>query len=198
MTSLAKRTCGDCTVCCTELKVDTKEFRKKAGVPCGHLTPKGCGIYETRFPICREFLCGWRLCADLKDDWRPDRSGVVIVRLAPENVPQAYRAIGYGMQLDITGGEKAITRPGFAEYVMAQVRRGVAVQMSAASPATLLNDHLGPGLRDMADVRATLLHLYGLLEAARWKKGVGMLLPLYRLKLAQQKAQVAIKLNDIK
>ncbi len=192
MTNLKKRDCGGCTVCCTELKVDTPEFRKKPQVPCQHLSAKGCGIYETRFPICRTFLCGWRLFDDLNDGWRPDRSGVVIVRLSPDNVPEGYRAPGYGMQLDIVGGEAAITRPGFAEYVAAQVKRGVAVQMSAASPATLVNAHLDPATaaKDMAGTRAILLRIHAMLHAARWKKGIGMLVPLYRLKLAQQKAIV--------
>jgi len=184
---LPKRQCGDCTQCCTELKIDTPELKKKPQVSCRHLTAAGCGIYDKRFPICHEFLCGWRLFPELDDAWRPDLSGVLIVRLSPDNVPEAYRAPGYGMQMDITGGETAVRRPGFAEYVAGQVACGVAVQMSAASPATLVNAFLD-GVTDIEDVRQTLLWLHGLLHAARWKRGVGMLLPLYRLKLEQQRA----------
>jgi len=191
MTALASRACGDCTACCTELKIDTPELKKKPQVPCRHLTATGCGIYDRRFPICHEFLCGWRLFAELDDAWRPDLSGVLIVRLSPDNVPQAYRAPGYGMQMDIIGGEAAVRRPGFAEYVAAQVERGVAVQMSAASPAALVNDFLH-GVTDIGGVRQTLLYLHSLLQAARWKRGVGMLVPLYRLKLEQQRA-IALK-----
>ena len=193
MTGAAERVCGGCTACCTALKIDTPHFRKKAHVACRHLAQGGCGIYETRPPVCREFLCGWRLFADMGDDWRPDRSGVLIVRLSPDNVPAPYRAAGYGMQMDILGGEAAVLRPGFAEYVAGQVARGVAVQMSAASPAALANDFLH-GVTGMADIRQTLLYLHSLLHAARWKRGAGMLVPLYRLKLEQQRA--AMLKND--
>ena len=34
----------------------------------------------TRPKICREFLCGWLLFPELGDDWRPDRSGVIILQ----------------------------------------------------------------------------------------------------------------------
>lgn len=195
MTALAKRSCGECKACCHALKIDTPQFRKKAHVACRHLTEAGCGIYATRYPVCQEFLCGWRLFADLNDDWRPDRGGVLIVRLSPDNVPEPYRAAGYGMQMDIIGGEAAVLRPGFADYVADQVRRGVAVRMSAASPAVLVNDFLD-GVTDIADIRQTLLYLHSLLQAARWKRGLGMLGPLYRLKLAQQRAAVLKKLNE--
>ena len=62
--------CGDCTVCCHSLRVI--ELDKPAGIYCQHCVPgKGCGIYETRFDICRTFLCGWRQVPQLGDAWRP-------------------------------------------------------------------------------------------------------------------------------
>src|SRR5947209_3029745 len=78
MTALHKRKCGPCTVCCTELKIP--QLRKQARVPCQHLTVSGCGIYQTRPDVCREFLCGWRLFEEMGDDWRPDLSGVMALR----------------------------------------------------------------------------------------------------------------------
>lgn len=38
----------------------------------------GCDIYGQRPAACRTYFCGWRRLAFLDDDWRPDRSGVVI------------------------------------------------------------------------------------------------------------------------
>jgi hypothetical protein len=61
------------------------EFRKPANTPCPHLCGTGCGIYETRPPVCQQFLCGWRLFPELTDDWRPDLSGVLVMRKAPPN-----------------------------------------------------------------------------------------------------------------
>lgn len=73
------RECGSCTACCVHLLIDTKEFKKLGGIACEHCEQgKGCGIYETRFPICREFVCGWRLMPELRDSWRPDRIGVIV------------------------------------------------------------------------------------------------------------------------
>ena len=67
----------------------------------------------------------------------------------------------------------------------------LAALVLAASPAALVNDFLH-GVTDIGDIRQTLLYLHSLLHAARWKRGVGMLVPLYRLKLEQQRA-IALK-----
>ena len=34
---VAQRNCGECSVCCVSLNVDTKEFQKLPGIPCAHL-----------------------------------------------------------------------------------------------------------------------------------------------------------------
>jgi hypothetical protein len=66
------------------LRVD--ELAKLAGDDCVHqrrASPEnpgrgaGCGIYETRPPICRGYRCLW-LQGGLEDDERPDRTGGVI------------------------------------------------------------------------------------------------------------------------
>jgi hypothetical protein len=74
---MADRSCGGCTECCVYLNVDTPELQKPAHVPCPNLTAGGCGIYETRPPICREWNCLWRECSALPDSARPDRTGVL-------------------------------------------------------------------------------------------------------------------------
>jgi len=187
MTSLAKRACGTCTVCCTELKIETPQFRKPASAPCQHLCGTGCGIYETRPPVCQQFLCGWRLFAELTDDWRPDRSGVLVMRKAPAELPPAWQGAPYGVELAIAGGEAAVTRAGFAEYAAGLLAKNIPVFLSASSPSTLLNEHVDQGA-GLPALRQKLLQLYGLLHAARWKRGkLLMLLPLYRLLLDRQR-----------
>jgi hypothetical protein len=187
MTALAKRVCGPCTVCCTELKIETPEFRKAAGTPCKHLCGTGCGIYETRPSVCQQFLCGWRLFPELKDDWRPDLGGVLVMRKAPAELPPAWQGAPYGVELAIVGGEQAVTRPGFAEYAASLLARNIPVFLSAASPSTLLNEHVEAAI-GLPALRQKLLQLYGLLHAARWKRGkLLMLLPLYRLLLDRQR-----------
>jgi hypothetical protein len=116
MTILAKRRCDSCTICCAELKIETPEFRKPANQTCKHLCATGCGIYESRPPACQEFLCGWRLFPELTDDWRPDLSGVLVMRKAPAELPLAWQNASHGVELAIFGGEAAVSRPGLAEY----------------------------------------------------------------------------------
>ncbi|MBU0931693.1 MAG: YkgJ family cysteine cluster protein [Alphaproteobacteria bacterium] len=75
---LPERTCGDCTICCTILTVDTPDFNKPAGTHCTHLTDHGCGIHDVRPHICRTWFCGWRRMTALPDEARPDRSGILV------------------------------------------------------------------------------------------------------------------------
>jgi hypothetical protein len=75
---LADRECGDCTACCTVLTIDTPDFKKPPETPCTHLTVRGCGIHAVRPHICRTWFCGWRRVADLPDEARPDRSGLLV------------------------------------------------------------------------------------------------------------------------
>ena len=187
MTALTKRRCDACAVCCTELKIETPEFRKPANTACKHLCAAGCGIYETRPPVCQQFLCGWRLFAELTDDWRPDRSGVLVMRKAPAELPPGWRGADYGVELAITGGAAAAARPGLAEYAAGLLARNIPVFLSAASPSTLLNEHVDPDI-PLPDLRRKLVQLHGLLHAARWKRGkLMMLVPLYRLQLDRQR-----------
>jgi Fe-S-cluster containining protein len=75
---LPDRVCGDCTVCCTTLQVDTPELKKPAETPCVHLGGGGCGIHAVRPSICRTWFCAWRRLAIMAEDMRPDRSGLLV------------------------------------------------------------------------------------------------------------------------
>jgi Fe-S-cluster containining protein len=72
----ATRTCGECSLCCTILRVD--ELAKPAGRDCVHQRgDQGCSIHATRPPICRAYRCLW-LQGGLEDDERPDRTGGIV------------------------------------------------------------------------------------------------------------------------
>lgn len=75
---LADRACGDCTVCCTVLAIDTPDFKKPAETPCAHRSAGGCDIYDMRPHICRTWFCAWRRVAAMPDAARPDRSGLLV------------------------------------------------------------------------------------------------------------------------
>jgi hypothetical protein len=74
---LPDRTCGSCTACCVQLDIDTPDLRKPEKVACPHLASCGCGIYETRPPVCRTWHCLWRRISALPDSVRPDRCNVL-------------------------------------------------------------------------------------------------------------------------
>ena len=75
---LSDRVCGDCTICCTVLTVDTPDFKKPAGTHCKHLARHGCSIHAVRPHICRTWFCAWRRMADIPEEARPDRSGILV------------------------------------------------------------------------------------------------------------------------
>lgn len=77
MTSSAKRTCGDCTLCCKVMAIEA--LAKPAGTWCRHCKPRrGCAIYAARPGECEDFACLW-LANDLLDEcWKPSRSKLVV------------------------------------------------------------------------------------------------------------------------
>jgi hypothetical protein len=78
--TLAPKNCGACSVCCKDLTFELSGSLKPAGVMCPHCrAPHGCGIYQTRLEVCRTYFCGWHHLPSLDEDWRPDRSEVLIL-----------------------------------------------------------------------------------------------------------------------
>lgn len=71
------RVCGECSLCCTVLRVD--ELNKLGGVPCLHQNSSGpgCSIHAERPGVCRGYRCLWLQGGLLKTD-RPDRIGAVL------------------------------------------------------------------------------------------------------------------------
>ena len=189
MTPLDRRRCGPCNACCVELKIAAPELQKKARVPCQHLTAAGCGIYASRPGVCQQFLCGWRLFEELGDDWRPDLSGVLMMRQAPDELPAAWRSAPYGVHLVVTGGEAAVLRPAFVDYAAQLLASGVPIFLSAASPYILLNEHIAAD-SDAAFLKARLAELYALLHAARFGENLWTRVRfLYRLQIDRQRQE---------
>ena len=157
---MPETSCGSCTVCCLSLNIH--EFGKQAGAMCQHCTGSGCGIYEERYDVCKGFLCGYRLLPKLGEAWRPDRNGILILVLEGKDLPPGHEAAGHALHFMVVGGEKAILRPGFAEYISTLVSRDVGVYLSADSPKTLINKYLKElvAKKDKDGVVAMLLHIY--------------------------------------
>src|SRR5215472_7327577 len=133
------RSCGYCTVCCYAPKIDTPELQKLPGVVCPNCTGRGCGIYASRPNPCRDFDCGWRFLPQLSDEWRPDRSGVLILTLT-ENIPAGY-AVDWGFQLLVLGGEESVRTLEFIEFVVATVNSGIPTYIAAPGPVGKTGAH---------------------------------------------------------
>lgn len=85
------RECGECTLCCTVLRVP--ELDKPENTKCSNCAV-GCTIYNDRPQSCVDFNCGW-LQGALDEDQRPDKSHVVIETLPDESVVLALVEPGY-------------------------------------------------------------------------------------------------------
>jgi hypothetical protein len=71
------KSCGSCTLCCKLFPVP--ELQKPAGKWCRHIAQgRGCGIHETRPPVCRAFDCQWLQNAELGPEWKPERCKFVL------------------------------------------------------------------------------------------------------------------------
>lgn len=75
------RSCGDCQACCVVFRVD--ELDKAAREPCKNLIQiganraGGCGIHDSRPPVCRHYECVW-LQGFFKSVDRPDLLGLIV------------------------------------------------------------------------------------------------------------------------
>lgn len=172
------RTCGECSVCCVVLNVDTKEFQKFPGVACGHLCEGGgCSIHATRYPICHVYHCGWRYLGSLGADWRPDKSGVLI-DFQTDDLPAHYPKRP-GIRLTLVDKTKAL-QPSFYDLVARLIAQGVPVVLAVVGPpghfpaGALLNDALKEGVanRDFSQVEAVFLHALKGLEAHQFNRVV--------------------------
>ncbi len=127
------RSCGECTVCCTALVVDSPAFRKVGGVACSHCTTAGCAIHATRYPVCRAYFCGWINAPELDDAWRPDRSGVIVM---PRTADTSHgRDSAEGVEFLVTGGVDAVSRSGFAQAVLSLISGGIPVFLGVPGPS---------------------------------------------------------------
>jgi hypothetical protein len=75
--ALESRPCGDCVACCEVLNIAEPDMVKPAGQMCAHCTGSGCGIYDSRPKVCREWDCAWRRIASMPPETRPDKMGMV-------------------------------------------------------------------------------------------------------------------------
>ena len=109
-----------------------RNSRSCPGKPCAHLCAQGCAIHETRFPVCRTYHCGWRYLAGLSDDWRPDKSGV-LVDFQSDDLPPHYPKRP-GIRLTVFGPPETALKPAFLDYVARLVASDIPVILAVPGP----------------------------------------------------------------
>lgn len=158
-------------MCCVLLNVDTPEFQKMPQTACAHLKAGGgCAIHATRFPVCRTYHCGWRFLKGLGDDWRPDKSGI-LVDFQAEGLPANYPKRP-GIRLMLAGSPEALFAPGCLAFLSGLIIAEVPVVLSVPGPpghfpaGAFLNDALREAVtaRDPAHLAETLRGVLGGLE----------------------------------
>lgn len=166
------RSCGTCTACCVYLQIETGGIEKPAGVPCRHLTAcNGCGIYDDRPQLCRTYHCLWRSVDAMADEWRPDRSGIL---MQLDELP-AGPDDPFSVVVVLIGPPELMLNDRFAALAGGFIESGTALHLTyLAEPGQpALRVHLNPILasaiaaRNLVDVRALLLHCYRSLEQAK-------------------------------
>ena len=123
------RECGECQACCIVPGIDDPEMQKQPGVPCRHCLKGECDVYDGRPSVCRKYFCGWRKLASLDDDWRPDKSGVLI-----ESGNTAQFDPGT-MLLILTGNPlKTVRQQRFMDFVCRNLQRNLVMYLSLPGP----------------------------------------------------------------
>lgn len=92
------KSCGTCSLCCKVMAVT--EIGKAAGAWCPRFAKGvGCTVHADKPQTCRRFQCYWSISEVLGEEWRPDRSklvlwsdaeGRVIVEVDP-STPSAWK-----------------------------------------------------------------------------------------------------------
>jgi hypothetical protein len=136
------RECGDCNVCCTAMHVAALD--KPAGTPCEHQADAGCGIYQNRPSVCRNWYCMWirDRGSVFAEDERPDKLGVFFTAGAPLGKSASHtpnRLAGVATPLNRSQQQQVIyahpIRPDGADSVAARV---VIQRLRRALPVNIL------------------------------------------------------------
>ena len=86
---MTKRSCGSCSLCCKimevapDIKPDNHNWCRhavcaKTGVNALVTSKGGCGIYQHRPEVCRDYHCQWLIDDRHPDYWFPARSKIII------------------------------------------------------------------------------------------------------------------------
>ena len=149
-TPIPGRECGTCNVCCEEPTINVPELKKPPGILCPHCRAgEGCLIHQRRPQVCRDFFCGWRCNAGLDEDWRPDRSDILIEQIG-RNMPEGFEHAPFHYKFTLLGAPDKIYWPPLVQYISALVGQNVPVMLAVigrpgyVAGQVLVNEALRP------------------------------------------------------
>ncbi|HET7083651.1 MAG TPA: hypothetical protein VFI23_02705 [Rhizomicrobium sp.] len=133
MTLIPGRDCGGCTVCCVFPTINKPEIQKLSGARCRHCASTGCGIYDSRPPVCRSYYCAWRTVDIFSEEWRPDKSGV-LAYVETEGISQDFDlSTGIGLML-VENPLNTVRKKWFQEFIVTGVMNSVPLFLSLPGP----------------------------------------------------------------
>ncbi|EKY23496.1 hypothetical protein HMPREF0185_03515 [Brevundimonas diminuta 470-4] len=142
---LPDRACGGCVECCRVIPLDLPELAKPTGALCGYCVDgAGCSVHAIRPQTCRVWFCLWR-AVELSDDWRPDRSGVIV---RPDGVEDGVITLYVLRRSDFLAGMD------FFVTVAGWIAEGIEVALSIPGPIgtyptrAVVTDWLRPAIED--------------------------------------------------
>jgi len=175
------RECGECTVCCQYLSIDSPGIVKLPNVPCENLMEcGGCNIYENWPDVCNEWFCAWRNMPNLGDEWRPDKMGVLI-EFSREDFPEPFSGkVGY--RFTILDKQKLSTNKALVLFIGKQISIGVPCLLSYGTDAGV--------------VPSTAFLNFALDKAVKARNGQGIMHGLVKaLEACEQMPKVRMKIE---
>jgi len=127
------RECGECNVCCKIFGIDKPEIQKQPGSMCRHCVGGLCEIYQTRPGVCRTYYCGWRRLGIVEEDWRPDKSGI-LVELGDSGTSSPFSSSTALVLVLIGNPLKTIRQQRFIEFIVTSLTRKIPLFLSLPGP----------------------------------------------------------------
>jgi hypothetical protein len=146
------------------LTINELELKKPPGILCTHCKPDvGCQIRENWPKLCQDFFCGWRYNATLGDEWRPDRSEILI-ELRDRTIPEGFAHAPFHYRFTLFGAPDKIYWMPLVRFIAALVGQNMPVIVAAcgkpgyAAGELLVNEPLKPlvAARDLPQVATVL------------------------------------------
>ncbi|MBF0445171.1 MAG: hypothetical protein HQL68_06245 [Magnetococcales bacterium] len=159
-------------MCCIDLTIDTPELKKLSGKECEHCTDnEGCNIYSNRPTVCRDWNCLWMIKDAFGEEWRPDRSGLLLnFMVGRDGIPDSYNSQDV-IDIRIIHTYGLVKSLKFLDFVCNFIDGGVPILISIsggpgyAASKVFLNDGMADAVKSR-DIEGVTKELQKAIQAA--------------------------------